>query len=299
MVQVRNAHALDRRGQPATEPTAKMVHRAVMELTGTSSPRDAWSKIVSPSDIVGIKPNCFAPRICPVHPATMDAVLDGLKLAGVPDKNLLIWDMWHFAKSDIAARYRRRKIKVGFVKTWGYTRRQYRLPKGPPTAVARPLARATKVINMPVFKDHSIAGVTVAMKNLTFGSIPKPHLYHGNHCDPGIANVYNLPVFKDKVALTLADGFYLVYDKGPQGRLATRRRLDSVFATTDPVALDRLAWHTLDTVRKDKGLPLLMARNTGHRRWPKGRPQHVLTAGSLGLGESDFSKIKVVSQKTT
>jgi uncharacterized protein (DUF362 family) len=297
-VQVRNSHALDRRGQPATEPTAKMVHRAVMELTGTSSPRDAWSKIFSPTDIVGIKPNCFAPKICPVHPATMDAVLEGLKLAGVPDRNLLIWDMWHFSSSPIAARYRRRKIKVGFVKTWGYTRQRYRLPKGPPTAVALPLARATKVINMPVFKDHAIAGVTVAMKNLTFGSIPTPHHYHGNHCDPGIANVYNLPVFKDKVALTLADGFYLVYDKGPQGQRTTRQRLDSIFATTDPVALDRLAWHTVDGVRKDKGLPLLMERNTGSKRWPRGRPQHVLTAGELGLGESDFSKIKVVTQKT-
>jgi len=72
------------------------VHRAfesgLKELTGEKTLAGAWSSIVSPDDVVGIKINCIgAPRISSSL-ASINETVAGLKSAGVRENAIIIWD---------------------------------------------------------------------------------------------------------------------------------------------------------------------------------------------------------------
>jgi len=72
------------------------VHRAfeagLRELTGERTLKDAWSSLVSPDDIVGIKINGIgAPRISSSR-ASINETVAGLRTAGVRENAIVIWD---------------------------------------------------------------------------------------------------------------------------------------------------------------------------------------------------------------
>ncbi len=72
------------------------VHRAftagLKELTGERTLQAAWSSLVSPNDVVGIKINCIgAPRISSSL-ESINETIAGLKSAGVKENNIIIWD---------------------------------------------------------------------------------------------------------------------------------------------------------------------------------------------------------------
>jgi hypothetical protein len=72
------------------------VHRAfetgLTELTGEKTLAGAWSSLVSPGDVVGIKINCIgAPRISSSL-ASINETVAGLKSAGVRENAVIIWD---------------------------------------------------------------------------------------------------------------------------------------------------------------------------------------------------------------
>jgi hypothetical protein len=72
------------------------VHRAfeagLRELTGERTLAHAWSSLVSPSDVVGVKVNCIgAPRIS-TSLASINETVAGLMSAGVPANSIIIWD---------------------------------------------------------------------------------------------------------------------------------------------------------------------------------------------------------------
>jgi hypothetical protein len=75
---------------------AAAVHRAfdagLRELTGEKTLRGAWSSLVSPTDVVGIKINGIgAPRISSSL-ASINETVAGLKTAGVRENAIVIWD---------------------------------------------------------------------------------------------------------------------------------------------------------------------------------------------------------------
>jgi hypothetical protein len=72
------------------------VHRAfaagLTEMTGQKTLQNAWSSLVSPEDVVGIKINCIgAPKISSSL-ASINETIAGLKSAGVKDNNIIVWD---------------------------------------------------------------------------------------------------------------------------------------------------------------------------------------------------------------
>ncbi len=72
------------------------VHRAftagLTELTGEKTLENAWTSLVSPEDVVGIKINCIAaPRISSSI-QSINETIAGLKSAGVKENNIIVWD---------------------------------------------------------------------------------------------------------------------------------------------------------------------------------------------------------------
>jgi uncharacterized protein (DUF362 family) len=294
VVQVVNPKVYDPRQQVVETTVQEMVDRAVMELTGKRSAQEAWSSLFSPSEKVGLKPNLLGGELCWTNPEVVAAVVAGLKSAGVKEENLYLWDLRSFDISPLYRRFRATKVNVKTTTDWGFGDRAYRIESGPPARLVKPLLKVDAVVNIPLVKDHGLAGVTCALKSI-LGSIDNPRDQHTNRkgektCDPMVAELSALPEVRKKMRLILTDALQIIVEGGPRGSLEHRRTLSSVFAATDPVAMDRVAWTIIDQQRKLSRMVPLMERKLGPDG-PKGRPLHVLTAEKLGLGHADPAQI--------
>ena len=103
---------------------------------------------------------------------------------------------------------------------------------------------------------------------------------------PQIAHLFSQEVVRTRVALHLIDAFQVIYDEGPID-MNPRRRVphDSVYASTDPVALDVVGWELIEQLRKENGLPTLAQAGR--------EPTYIRVAGDLGLGVFDRAAISL------
>ena len=140
----------------------------------------------------------------------------------------------------------------------------------------------TALINVPVFKDHNLSGITGAMKNMTHGNINNPHHYHKHDCNPQIADIYNHPRLKDKVRLTICDALKIQYEGGPQASMRHRVAHHRIYAATDAVAMDAWGLKEIEALRKKAGKIPISIRHKGN---------YLVRAQKLGLGIADTRKI--------
>ena len=118
-----------------------------------------------------------------------------------------------------------------------------------------------KIVSLPVLKDHGSAGITLALKNMSHGFVNNVSRSHGgphyNVCNQFIPEVISHPIIRRKVVLHIGDGIKGVFQGGPFGRAQNARwtwEQNSLFFTTDPVAVDHIAWDLIDAQRATKGL---------------------------------------------
>ena len=116
-----------------------------------------------------------------------------------------------------------------------------------------------------------------------------------NACGVFIPAVVDLPVFRQKVVLNIIDGIKGAYHGGP-GRTIGKYLWEhqTLYFTTDPVAVDRVGWTVIDNKRVQMGMrPLAQSPPDEDSRFVHMQPEHVELAGFLGLGESDEKKIQL------
>jgi uncharacterized protein (DUF362 family) len=300
LVWVKNANATDEQGEGRADAVRAMVERSVCELTGKSTLADAWRELVSPDDIVGIKLNLRGGRYLSSQPCVIDAIVAGLKAAGVKENNIIAWEA--FTREFGTAGYTINKSDRGV--RYIATDEAYLEGERPKTKSAAEEARRnahqsepvkvadkevhfsriltdeiTALINVPLIKDHVIAGVTCSMKN-HYGSILVPRDLHGNHCDPYLADLNAQPPIKDKTRLILVDGLRSLYNGGPRDKPQWRWRQNSILAGTDTVAVDSLVLRILEEKREEVGMEPVAPR-----------AHHLETAAKMGLGTNDLSKV--------
>jgi len=143
------------------------------------------------------------------------------------------------------------------------------------------------VINLPILKDHSMSGVTFAMKNM-YGVVERPQDLHGGGCNPGVADLNAFPVIQRKVKLTIGDAMSSVYEGGPGFKPEHLWQPNALIVGEDRVAIDQIAWGILDKKRTEVGLKTLEAA---------GRPpRYIATAAdeTHALGVNDPQRIKLI-----
>ena len=133
--------------------------------------------------------------------------------------------------------------------------------------VLRPIAEATRLINVPVVKHHSLSRVTLGMKNwfgAVVGARPSLHQNIGRVCAE-LGRAFN-------PTLTVVDATRVLTGGGPTGgSLSLVRALDIVAVATDPVAADAWGASLLDVNSVD--LP------------------HIAIASQLALGTADWRSV--------
>jgi uncharacterized protein (DUF362 family) len=143
------------------------------------------------------------------------------------------------------------------------------------------------VLNLPILKDHEMAGVTFSMKNM-YGVVQHPNELHAAGCNPGVADLNCIPVVRHKVRFTIGDAMTSVYDGGPSFHPERLWQPNALIVGEDRVALDHTAWQMIERKRAEVGMPTLEG---------VGRPpRYIATAAdpAHGLGVNDPKRIHLV-----
>jgi uncharacterized protein (DUF362 family) len=268
----------------------RLISTGITKLLETSDTESAWKTLFHPDDIVGLKVNGLAGRGASTHPEIAYGVVEGLKLAGIPEEHMIIWD-----KTNRDLKRSGFKINTGNrgVKCFGTDALRGGGYESEPSIVGQVgslfsmiLSRhCTAIVNIPTLKDHDLAGVSISLKNF-YGAIHNPNKYHQNNCNPYIADLNTHPYIKEKVKLTICDALIPQYHGGPSTKPQWTWRFGAILMSLDPVALDAVGTDILEKNRHEHGMESF--RDAGRP------PDYIHTAAGYGLGLDDLSQIGVV-----
>jgi uncharacterized protein (DUF362 family) len=171
--------------------------------------------------------------------------------------------------------------------------------------------RLTKIVNVPVMKDHGATGVTGCLKNIAYGSfsnVARTHHKGRSHTRHFVGALAAVEPLRSRTVLQVMDGLRGVWHGGPFAftprYVFHPRRL---LLGTDPVAIDRLLLDVIEEKRRAEGALSLWDRSPRHVKVDDvvardqdpnvnimvREPEHVAHAGSLGLGVYDRRRIRV------
>jgi len=251
----------------------EMLDAGLSTLTDVPDALSVWRTLFDADERVLLKVNCISYG-GPTQPAVTYAVAQRLQDSGLAAENILIFDRTDNELS--SAGYTLNENGPG-VRCHG--------SRGEATEAV--LSQSTvrffqefdacdAVINIPIPKQHGMAGISVALKN-HYGSVNRPGSLHGNSCDPAIAELNAQPNVRDKTRLVV--GAALKVSPGDWNR---PQREDALLLSFDPVALDTVARDILVRQREAQG--------QGAGSLIQGS-RHLLTAQSLNLGATDVALI--------
>jgi uncharacterized protein (DUF362 family) len=280
------------RGAGATVDSRRMgslLDRAMQALYDRDNPIEAWTKLVRPGEMVGLKVNTLGGRGLSSNLQLVEGICERLQEAGIKASDIVVWDR----DSD-------EMEHVGFhvstggnrVQCFGTDRVDYEQELVTHGSVGSRLSkiltqRCNVLINVPVLKDHDGAGVTIALKNM-YGVIHNPNKYHPNGCNPYIADLNMLPEIRTRMRLTICDATTACFEGGPGYKPEYSWKNNAVIVSQDPVALDYTGWQVIERKRTEKGLKTL----EGDKR----APHYIATAADAQhrLGTDDPRRIAVV-----
>ena len=264
----------------------RLTDAAVQRLTGAAQPQAAWRELFSPRDRIGIKVNTLG---LSTQPAVVEAIVGGLRQAGVPAENIVVWDRFdvELARAGFKLNKSSSGVQCRGTDAEGYGsgyESEIESSGKVGSCFSRILAeQVDALICVPVLKDHNLAGVSLGMKNF-FGAIHNPNKYHDNNCDPYVVDVVLHRYIRPKWRLTVCDATRGQYNAGPTRHPGFAWPFGGLIVSRDFVAADAVAADLLERQRKAKGLQSLEAEKRPAR--------HVATAAARGLGVADLSKIE-------
>ena len=264
----------------------KLLEASMQRLFNVPEASIAWRRLFAPGDRVGIKVNTLG---LSTQPAVADAVVAGLRGAGVAAENIIIWDRFDVELAHAGFKLNKSARGVQCRGTdaermgSGY-QRDIESIGSIGSCFSRIVAeQVDALISVPVLKDHNLAGVSLGMKNF-YGAIHNPNKYHDNNCDPYITDVVSHRHIGRKWRLTVCDATRAQYHAGPGPHPGFAWPFGGLIVSDDVVAADAVAADLLEAQRRTKGLASLAQEK---------RPaQHIATAAARGLGEADLSRIE-------
>jgi hypothetical protein len=298
----------------------RMVERALLSLTGASDIGAAWKEFVSPDDIVGLKVNPVAGKLLSTSPQIVHVIITQLEKAGIPRKNIVIWDRREFElhetgftddafpgvrikgteRKDAAGSFRDAAGKLYseavIDREWYYwadveekydeETYPYMVNEGKHSYFTGICTReVTRIINIPILKNAG-SSVTLCMKNLAYGAITNTARLHKTLWHETCAEVPAFAPLRDKVVLNIVDGVKGCYQGGPGANPQFITTFNTILAGTDPVAVDRIGYDII--LRKRLEEKIQKEENPNARTFMD-------LAEKLGLGTADRKAIDVAT----
>ena len=263
----------------------RLLETGLTALNGGPDLKSALAAVL-PGGVVGFKTSCLARKSNSTPVALVDALTSLLIDNGFDANDLIVWERTSRELADVGFVLNASSQGVRFLGTdangVGYTR-EFSTSGEVSSLVSRIMTDLVQhSVNLPVLKDHSIAGLSAGMKNM-YGAIHNPNKFHANCCDPYCAHVNNLEPIRQKHRLTIIDAIRVQYDGGPGYMAQFMATFGALVISRDLVAADRVGLEILEQLRKDHGRPPLAQAGR--------EVKYLKTAKSIGLGEEDLARI--------
>jgi uncharacterized protein (DUF362 family) len=280
--------SLESSGPSDRDAVKRILSKGISVLYGDVADDDAWRRFASSTGRLGLKVNCVSGMHMSTSVDLTLAFAEQLIAAGKPESDIIIWDRSN--RELKAAGYSLNFAKNG-IRSFGTDTRDvghgssfHTLGKVA-SLVTNILEReCDHLVNMPILKDHSLAGVSGCMKNM-YGAIHNPNKYHDNNCDPYVAEVNALPIIKEHASLVLTDMTRIQYHGGPGFRGSYMIRYGGIMMSFDPVANDAIGEVILNKFRVQNNMKTLAES--------KRPPKWLSTAEGLGLGNAQKANIEL------
>jgi len=273
-----------------------MIDAGIKQLTSQASVGDAWKALfpgITSSSTIGIKINCIYATGLSSHSQVVDAIINGLQAMDVdgspfPLNNIIVWDRTDGELTTAGYTINTSASGVRYFGTnhfgVGYDSAATATVDGNTIHFSKILSNfCDYLINVPIVKNHSGAGVTFSMKNY-YGAINLPGLLHSNYCNPAIAELNNVPLVSSKTKIVVCDALYGLYQGGPSsGWTGYAFTPNAIYLSTDRVAIDYQLLQLINQERAAHSLPSLTSMAA-----------HIQTANDLGVGTNDPNQITVI-----
>ena len=204
-----------------------MVNCGIMNLAQAFDVGEAWKVLlpgVTAASTVAIKVNCINSSLAS-HPEVAHAIagsLSQMDFGGTPfpENNIIIFDRTNGELTSSGYTINTSATGVRCFGTnqsgVGYTTATYDVNGSSQRLSTIVTDMADYLINLSVLKNHSMAGVTICLKN-HYGTCNSPGSLHGNDCDPYIPALNALAPLRDKQVVNLCDALLGIYSGGPGG----------------------------------------------------------------------------------
>lgn len=271
----------------SSDQYAHLLQLGLGALASESSGESAVRKLL-PSGAVGMKTNCLTGKFNSTPVPLVEAMADILENAGWRANDIVVWERTsrelEKAGFELNASSFGRRCFGTDTNGVGYGR-EFHSAGESSSLITRILEKTVgSNINLPVLKDHSIAGLSGGLKNM-FGAINNPNKFHNNNCDPHVADVSMMDPIRSKNRLTIIDATRVQYNNGPGYDPAHFAEYGGIVLSDDPVAVDRIGLEIVEQYRREAGLPSLEKAS---------RPaKYLQTAQAQGLGQADFAAIEL------
>jgi hypothetical protein len=263
----------------------QMLDGAITELTGLNDAGEAWAALFAPDERVAIKVNSIDRSSGSTHLPLVMAVTECLQQVGIPAEQIVIFDRRTNELKNAGYPVNRDGPGVrccgtdgGYIAGWTMA--------GLSVGLSDVLLSCDALINMPILKSHSLAGITFAMKN-HYGTFDRPQDFHGHRMKCGMAELNALPPIKDRTRLIIGDAFKIIM----RGLILSIEMGDSLFMSFDPVAHDVVGLEPCSRMMDAKGRDSAGAIELANR-WLKHGTE-------LGLGTSNLDDIDLVEVDLT
>ena len=295
-----------------------MIARSMLELTGEKKLKKAWRKFVKPGERIGLKVNPVAGKSLSTSHEVVRAVIAQLEESGIKRSQLTIWDRREFELTDVGftqENYPGIRItgteqmdKEGLYygkdgklygehmidRDWYYWADvegeydEYTMPYmvngGKYSYFTKIVTQELdKIINIPILKNAGMT-VTLALKNLAFGSVSNTGRLHAKLWNETCAQVCAFAPLRDKVVLNIVNGIKECFNGGPGANPQFFCDYHTIITGSDPVAVDRIGFDVVIARRIAEGLQQAPT--------PQGL-EFMLQAEKLSLGVADREKIEL------
>jgi uncharacterized protein (DUF362 family) len=263
-----------------------MLDAGLLALSSQKDASAALARYFRPGERVGLKINGLAGRNAATHVELVDELSLLLGKANIESRQQIAFDRFarDLASSGFTARPGAYQC-IGNDEA-GHEEELVQMPSSASRLCRVLTSQVDGVLNLPVLKQHMLAGMTGALKN-NFGCIHNPNKMHIDSCDPYIAEVNAVPQIRNKQRLVIMDALRPVIDNGPSYQPGMGEVANALIFATDLVAADTVGLGILEDLRAKRELPPLAKVGMS--------PTYLLTASKMGLGVSDRAGMDVVT----
>ena len=290
---------------PQPDPIRRMIENGIVSFTGRPDEKSAWLSLVSTNDKIGIKVYSTS-GASGTRRAVVEAIAQGLINAGIPPKQITIWDrrladLRQAGWFDLAERL---GVRVAGAMEAGFDEKQFyetallgklvygdhEFGKKSDAAGRRSFlsslvtSNMTKIINVPPLLNHNLAGVVGCLHGLALGSVDNTLRFEADpdRLATAIPEIFALEPIADHLVLNIVDALISQYQGEERTLLHYSAAMNELWFSRDPVALDVLSIAELSNQRRTADAPPL-----------RGSTEIFSNAALLDLGTADRSRFRI------